>query len=83
MHNKALSLINFKRSKKLRLLQRDIKTVEVLFNRSLRDLASYKKYTYVKTVITSIMESKALLGVYQKKIDSELERQATEDIQES
>lgn len=67
------NLQQYKKAKKLNKVINDLATIQKLFNATLQGLATYKKYTPVREVITSIIDNKAMVDVYMKKFKKSLE----------
>lgn len=73
MENKTYNFESHKEIKKLKRIQSDLQKIQALLGLIIQGLGVYKKYTPVKSIIASIVENKALIGIYLKKVSSELE----------
>jgi len=67
------NLQQYKRARKLNKVITDLATIQKLFSVTLQGLTTYKKYTPVKEVISSIIDNKAMIDVYIKKFKKSLE----------
>jgi len=69
---KIVNIHDFKQAKKLKSVSKDLKTVDKILTNQLISLVPYKKYVPIKHLIDAIIENKAYLNIYLKKIEKEL-----------
>lgn len=72
MENKTYNFESHKEIKKLKKIVSDLQKVQSLLGLIIQGLGVYKKYTPVKSIIASIVENKALVGIYLKQISDQL-----------
>lgn len=70
---KITNIQDFKQVRKIERIVTDLTKIEKLLSESIAKLATYKSYTPAKSVLTNLMENKALLVVHLKKCKTLLE----------
>lgn len=72
-----MKITNIQQYKNIRKVQRildDLKKVEDLLTDSIKNIAIYKRYTPAKSVLSNLMENKALVMVYLKRCKTILDK---------
>lgn len=74
----ATNLQKYKKARKLNKVVIELTEIQKLFSLTLLGFSTYKKYTPVRDVISSLMENKAMVDLYLKKFKKSLEEYENE-----
>ena len=71
---KMTNLEDYKKIRKIKRVVKELSEIERLLSLVLKGLATYKKYTPIRDILTNVLDNKALVNVYLKKYKGALEK---------